>query len=91
MAVVYFDIEKGKMVFLKGVLSPILFTIMVNDIFDNLGYSVGCVLYVDDGAVWKRGRNTKQVISGMQTVIKKGSFEQCWNDTCERSFSHLKI
>ena len=29
------------------------------------------VHYADDGAIWKRGRNTKQVISGMQTAIKK--------------------
>lgn len=54
-----------------SVKSPIIFNIMINDIFDNVGFGVGYALYADDGAFWKRGRNTKQVISGMQTAIKK--------------------
>lgn len=37
-------------------MSPILFNIMNNDIFVNLGYGVGCALYADDGAIWKRSK-----------------------------------
>lgn len=54
-----------------SVVSPILFNIMINDIFDNLGYDVECALYADDGAIWKRGRNVSQVTASMQTAIKK--------------------
>jgi len=73
------------------------FNIMINDIFDNLGYGVGCALYADDGAIWKRGRNTKQVISGIQMAIKKvedwsieWSFKMSTSKSCFMIFSRKK-
>lgn len=38
---------------------------MINDVFDNVGPGIGCALYVDDGAIWKRVQNFLQVISCM--------------------------
>ncbi len=80
-----------------SVISPVLFNIMINDIFDNLGYGVGCALYADDGAIWKRGRNVSQVISSMQLTIKKvekwsieWSFKMSTNKSCYMLFSRKK-
>ncbi len=44
---------------------------MITDVFDNVGPGIGCALYVDDGAIWKRVKNFLQVISCMQATIKK--------------------
>ncbi|XDV19448.1 hypothetical protein PO909_024918 [Leuciscus waleckii] len=60
---------------------------MINDIFDDVGFGVGCALYADDGAIWKRGRNTKQVISGMQTAINK---VEEWSIECSFKMSTSK-
>lgn len=54
-----------------SVISPLLFNIMINDIFEDIGQDIGCALYADDGVIWKRGRNVRQVITGMQAAIKK--------------------
>ncbi len=40
-----------------SVISPIHFNIMINYLFENVGYGAGCALYADDRAIWKRGRN----------------------------------
>lgn len=42
-----------------SVCSPILFNIMINDIFDQVNGSVGKSLYADDGALWVRGQNVE--------------------------------
>ena len=59
-----------------SVISPILFNIMINDIFANIGGGFGLSLFADDGAIWKRGRNVgfilKQVQSALQTVEEWG-------------------
>lgn len=67
---------------------------MINDIFDNLGYGVGCALFADDGAIWKRGWNVPQVISIMQIAIKKvekwsieWSFKMSTSKSCFMLFS----
>uniref|UniRef100_A0A9J8CA31 Uncharacterized protein n=1 Tax=Cyprinus carpio carpio TaxID=630221 RepID=A0A9J8CA31_CYPCA len=44
-----------------SVSSPILFNIMINDIFTKVDRGIGRSLYADDGALWKRGRNVKYV------------------------------
>ena len=57
-------------------ISPILFNIMINDIFANIGGGFGLSLFADDGAIWKRGRNVgfilKQVQGALQTVEEWG-------------------
>lgn len=48
--------------------SPVLFNIMINDIFSMIGQGIGKSLYVDDGAFWKRRRNVVFVESRMQLM-----------------------
>lgn len=38
-----------------SIISPILFSVMINDIFSNVCSSIGVSLFADDGAMWKRG------------------------------------
>jgi len=38
-----------------SVISPVLFNIMIHDIFMNLGRRIGSALYADDGTIWARG------------------------------------
>lgn len=38
-------------------ISPLLFNIMINDIFSKLNGSINSALYVDDGTIWMRSRN----------------------------------
>ena len=40
-----------------SVISPILFNIMVNDMYDKLGENNEGLLYADDAVIWRRGRN----------------------------------
>ena len=49
------------------VCSPILFNIMINDIFEGVESTVGKSLYVDDGALWVRGRNLEYLKKKMQS------------------------
>ena len=52
-----------------SVCSPLLFNIMINDIFSQVEQNVGKSLYADDGALWLRGRNVAYVNKKMQSVI----------------------
>lgn len=51
--------------------SPILFNVMINDIFSQVGAGVEKSLFADDGALWKRGRNVLYVVKSMQNAIKE--------------------
>lgn len=51
---------------------------MINDVFDNVGPGIGCALYVDDGAIWKRVQNFLPVIYFMQATIKKVEWTFDW-------------
>lgn len=57
-----------------SVISPLLFTIMINDVFLDVGPGIGKSLFADDGALWKRGRNIKYTVSKVQEAI--GRVEQ---------------
>lgn len=46
--------------------SHILSNIMINNTFMNVGGDTGSSLYADDGALWKRGKNTRHVINCIQ-------------------------
>lgn len=54
-----------------SVCSPILFNIIINDIFSKVGKGIGKSLYAYDGALWKRGRNVKFVERGMQKAVEE--------------------
>lgn len=52
-----------------SVISPVLFNIMINDIFHQVPSSFGKSLFADDGAVWKRGRNVTHLFGQMQKAV----------------------
>lgn len=54
-----------------SVISPLLFIIMINDVFVQGQEEIGRSLFADDGAVWKRGRNVEYVIRKVQGEIDK--------------------
>lgn len=54
-----------------SVVSPTLFSIMINDIFVNISPDMGRSLFADDGAIWKRGRNIKYVTRKMQEGVSQ--------------------
>ncbi len=54
-----------------SVCSPLLFNIMINDIFSNIDQKIGKSLYADDGALWFRGRNESYVKSKIQDAINE--------------------
>jgi len=52
-----------------SVISPLLFIIMINDVFTKVPMDIGRSLFADDGALWKRGRNMEYAISKVQGAI----------------------
>lgn len=52
-------------------ISPLLFTIMIIDVFSRIRPDVGKSLYADDGALWKRGRNVQHIVRKVQEGINK--------------------
>lgn len=51
--------------------SPVLFNIMINDIFTNLDGCIKSALYADDGAIWMRRRNVTFVLENIGKAIEK--------------------
>lgn len=37
------------------IVSPLLFSAMINDVFEEVELGLGFSLFADDGALWKRG------------------------------------
>ncbi len=54
-----------------SVVSPLLFIIMINDIFLKVPANIGRSLFADDGALWKRGRNIEYVVRKVQGALDK--------------------
>lgn len=54
-----------------SVWSPLLFNIMINDIFSQGIQNVKKSLYADDGAIWMQGRNLSYVNKKMQVAINE--------------------
>ncbi len=48
-----------------SVISPLLFIIMINDVYGTVPEDIGRSLFADDGALWKRGRNMGYVTRKM--------------------------
>ena len=71
-----------------SVCSPILFNIMINDVFDGVSQDISRALYADDGALWVRGRNVNSLQQRMQTAISqvgKWSFEWGFHLSVEKT------
>ena len=54
-----------------SIISPLLFSTMINDVFEDIGNGMGRSLFADDGAMWVRGRNLDFIMKKMQGAIKK--------------------
>ena len=52
-----------------SIISPLLFSIAINDIFKDLDRSTEVALFADDGALWRRGKNMGHVVGRMQQAI----------------------
>uniref|UniRef100_A0A3B5QKI5 Reverse transcriptase domain-containing protein n=1 Tax=Xiphophorus maculatus TaxID=8083 RepID=A0A3B5QKI5_XIPMA len=54
-----------------SIISPMLFIIMINDIFSKIEGKFGMTLFADDGLIWKRGRNITFLNDKMQEALGK--------------------
>lgn len=52
-----------------SIISPLLFSLMINGIFKDVEGFVEVALFADDGALWKRGRNVDFVTSKIQQAV----------------------
>ena len=70
-----------------GVISPILFNILIDDIFHNVPSSVSCSLYADDCSMWVQGRRLLPLVNTMQTALDRVT---AWTDRWGFVFSPNK-
>lgn len=52
-----------------SIISPLLFFIMINDVFKSIESSTGVVLFADNGALWKKRRNVQYVVNKRRKAI----------------------
>ncbi len=52
-----------------SVTSPLLFKIMINDVFERVDKSIHRFVFADDGAQWFRGGNIEYVVQNMQGAL----------------------
>lgn len=52
-----------------SVISPLLFSIMINDVFSQVQGDIGRSLFADDGALWKRGKNINHIVNKIQEAV----------------------
>lgn len=52
-----------------SVISPVLFNVMINDIFENAQQGFGKSLFADDGALWRRGKNMHHMFCQTQQAL----------------------
>uniref|UniRef100_A0AAQ4RRK9 Reverse transcriptase domain-containing protein n=1 Tax=Gasterosteus aculeatus aculeatus TaxID=481459 RepID=A0AAQ4RRK9_GASAC len=81
-----------------SVISPVLFTIMIDDVFRDVGRGMGRALYADDGALWKRGKNEKFVMRKMQEAVdvveewsKRWGFRMSVTKSCFMVYSRRRV
>lgn len=55
-----------------SVISPILFSVMIDGVFQKVGCEFGKVLFADDGAMWKKGKNKSMYKRKCRKQLK------CW-------------
>ncbi len=70
-----------------SVTSPLLFIIMINDVFERVDKSIHRFLFADDGAQWFRGGNIEHVVQNMQGALKG---VEDWSFQCGFKFSVKK-
>lgn len=91
----YSDIYKIENGTPQGIVcSPILFNIMINGIFENIGPGIGRSRYADDGALWIRGKNLKYLQGKMQKAIEaveKWTNQWGFRVPVEKSPGHLLL
>ena len=62
-----YRIENGT---LQGsVISPILFSIMINYVFSKVQGNIGWSLFADDRTLWKRGKNIDHIMGKTQDAV----------------------
>lgn len=65
-----------------SVLSPTLFTIFINDIFDALPRTISTSLYAEDGALWASSNTLASALSVLQEALHTvGGWSQSWGLT----------
>ncbi|KAL2077950.1 hypothetical protein ACEWY4_025635 [Coilia grayii] len=52
-----------------SVISPVLFNVMINDVFLDLNQGTGKSLFADDGALWVKGRNIPFILRRLQEEL----------------------
>lgn len=62
----YYKVENGTPQ--GSIIIPLLFSLMINDVFKDVGCSVDVDLFADDGVMWKKSRNVEYVVKKMQQV-----------------------
>lgn len=68
----YFYTSQGANSHVKAPLpSPVLFNVMVNDMFEEVGVGFCRSLFADDGAISKRGCNVGYLMKQMQGGLDK--------------------
>lgn len=79
-------------------ISPLLFNIMINDVFEGIHPGIKTALYADDGAMWKRGRNVKYTVKTIQEAIEivenwssEWGFRFSISKTCCQFFTKKRI
>lgn len=73
-----------------SVCSPVIFNIMINDIFDQVERNIGRSLYADDGALWIKGRNLKYLQRKMQAgIVVVEELANKW--ACKMSVSKTQV
>ena len=68
-------------------LSPLLFNIFINDLFDNIPQHISYSLFADDSAIWCSDKNLDESIFRLQTAL--GKLEQ-WSGVNGLQFSAEK-
>lgn len=70
-----------------SIVSPVLFSIMINKVFSRVDRSISVTLYADDIIMWKKGRNVEYIVRKMQEAIGK---VECWGREWGFRFSVAK-
>ena len=65
-----------------GVISPLLFNLMINDIFDGLPRNFSTAIYADDCTLWLQGRDATQLVHAMQQALNSlAEWAKTWGFT----------
>ena len=68
----------------RSVISPILLSSIITDIFGNVLLDMGRSLFADDGALWKRRRKLSHIVKKLQEGINQ---VEMWGKKCGFKFS----